>query len=67
MGRGPGWSIQIAAGNRYRLGSTVKPDMNRDVYAEPFAASGHDYDYGELLEPRSRLRLTFGWDGTSWP
>ena len=31
--------------------SRVKPDMNLDVYAEPFAASGRYYDYGELLAP----------------
>ena len=30
--------------------------MNVDVYAEPFAASGRYYDYGELLAPRSRER-----------
>ena len=42
------WSI--------RLGLTLKPDINLDVYAEPFAASGHYYDYGELLaagQPRA--------------
>ena len=50
---------------QYRLGLTLKPDMNLDVYAEPFAASGHYYDYGELLSPRSRERLTYGTQGTS--
>ena len=49
----------------FRLGFTVKPDMNVDVYAEPFAASGRYYDYGELLEPRSRERLLYGTNGTS--
>jgi len=48
----------------YRLGLTLKPDVNLDVYAEPFAASGHYYDYGELLEPGSRERLTYGTAGT---
>ena len=48
----------------YRLGLTLKPDVNLDVYAEPFAASGHYYDYGELLEPASRDRLTYGTSGT---
>lgn len=43
-----------------RLGLTVRPDMNLDVYAEPFAASGRYYDYGELLEPRVRDRITYG-------
>jgi hypothetical protein len=49
----------------FRLGFTVKPDMNVDVYAEPFAASGRYYDYGELLAPRSRERLRYGTSGTS--
>ena len=39
--------------------------MNLDVYAEPFAASGHYYDYGELLAPRSRERLKYGTSGTT--
>ncbi len=46
----------------FRLGLTVKPDMNLDVYAEPFAASGRYYDYGELLAPSSRERLLL-WHG----
>jgi hypothetical protein len=49
----------------YRLGLTLKPDVNLDVYAEPFAASGHYYDYGELLSPGSRERLTYGSSGTT--
>ena len=48
----------------FRLGLTLKPDLNLDVYAEPFAASGRYYDYGELLEPGSRQRLTYGTSGT---
>jgi hypothetical protein len=47
-----------------RLTLTLKPDVNLDVYAEPFAASGHYYDYGELLEPGSRERLKYGTSGT---
>ncbi len=50
---------------QFRLGLTVKPDMNLDVYAEPFAASGHYYDYGELLAARSRQRLLYGTSGTT--
>ena len=49
----------------YRLGLTLRPDLNLDVYAEPFAASGHYYDYGELLEPGSRDRLKYGTNGTT--
>jgi Domain of unknown function (DUF5916) len=50
---------------QFRLGLTVKPDMNLDVYAEPFAASGRFYGYGELLTPRSRERLRYGTSGTT--
>lgn len=49
----------------FRLGFTLKPDMNLDVYAEPFAASGRYYDYGELLAPRTLDRLTYGTSGTT--
>ena len=48
----------------YRLGLTLKPDVNLDVYAEPFGASGHYYEYGELLAPASRERLQYGTNGT---
>lgn len=48
----------------FRLGLTLKPDVNLDVYAEPFAASGRYYDYGELLAPGSRDRLKYGTNGT---
>jgi hypothetical protein len=47
-----------------RLGLTLKPDMNLDVYAEPFAASGRYDHHGELLAPRSEERLTYGQFGT---
>ena len=50
---------------QFRLGLTVKPDMNLDVYAEPFAASGRYYDYGELAAPKSRERLLYGTNGTA--
>ena len=50
---------------RFRLGLTVKPDVNLDVYAEPFAASGRYYDYGELAAPRSRERILYGTEGTT--
>lgn len=46
--------------DRISHGLTVRPDMNLDVYAEPFAASGRHYDYGELLKPNVRDRLTYG-------
>jgi len=60
-----GFIDRTTVSTRFRLGYTVRPDMNLDVYAEPFAASGHYYDYGELLAPQSRERLTYGTGGTS--
>ena len=44
---------------------TLKPDMTLDVYAEPFAASGRFYDYGELVGSAARDRLTYGTAGTT--
>ncbi len=46
--------------SEYRLSFTLKPDMNLDVYAEPFAASGRYYEYGELRQPGVSDRLTYG-------
>jgi hypothetical protein len=40
--------------------------VNLDVYAEPFAASGRYYDFGELTAPKSLDRITYGEEnGTS--
>lgn len=45
--------------SQFRMNFTLKPDLNLDVYAEPFIASGQYYDYGELLKPSSRQRLAY--------
>ena len=50
---------------QFRLGYTLKPDLNLDVYAEPFAASGNYYDLGELAAVGSRQRLDYGTNGTT--
>ena len=47
------------------MGFTLKPDVNVDIYAEPFAASGRYYDYGELLAPSSMQRIVYGTAGTT--
>jgi hypothetical protein len=47
-----------------RIG-TLKPDLNLDVYAEPFAASGHYTNIGELAAAGTRLRRAHGTDGTT--
>jgi hypothetical protein len=44
----------------FRMGFTLKPDVNLDVYGEPFASSGRYYDYGELLAPASMTRVLYG-------
>ena len=49
----------------FRMGFTLKPDVNLDIYAEPFAASGRYYDHGELLAPGSMQRMTYGTSGTT--
>ena len=48
-----------------RLSFTLKPDMNIDLFAQPFAASGRFYDHGELEDVGSRFLLTYGSDGTT--
>ena len=45
-----------------RMSFTLKPDVNLDIYAEPFAASGRYYDFGELTAPKSVDRITYGED-----
>lgn len=44
---------------QFRLGYTFKPDLNLDLYAEPFAASGRYSDIGELSIPGTRLRRPY--------
>jgi hypothetical protein len=50
---------------QFRFNYTFKPDVTLDVYAEPFAASGHYPGFGELLAGRSRFLRMYGTDGTS--
>ena len=39
---------------RLRANYALTPDLTFELYAEPFAASGHYYAFGELTEPKSR-------------
>lgn len=48
-----------------RLSCALTPDLSLEAYAEPFAASGSYFDFGELLAPRSQDLLLYGADGTS--
>ncbi len=48
-----------------RLNYSFTPDLSLELYAEPFAASGHFRDFGELPAARSRELRTYGTDGTT--
>ena len=48
-----------------RAGFTLRPDLNIDVYAEPFASSGRYSRFGELLRGGTRERIDYGASGTS--
>jgi hypothetical protein len=48
------------AATELRMGYTFRPDLNLDIYAEPFAASGRYYGFGELARPRTRERIAYG-------
>jgi hypothetical protein len=49
---------------RFRLNYAFTPNFTAEAYAEPFAASGRFYDFGELTAPRSRTLRTYGASGT---
>jgi hypothetical protein len=50
---------------RVRVNFAITPDLTLETYAEPFAASGRFYDFGELSAPRSELLRLYGTDGTT--
>jgi hypothetical protein len=45
---------------RFRLNYAVTPNFTVEGYAEPFAASGEFYDFGELSAARSREMRVYG-------
>ena len=49
---------------QFRFNYTFKPDLTLEVYAEPFAASGDYYNFGELRTPRTTDIRRYGTDGT---
>ncbi|HEV8363079.1 MAG TPA: DUF5916 domain-containing protein [Gemmatimonadaceae bacterium] len=49
---------------RFRLNYAFTPNFTVEAYAEPFAASGRFYDFGELPAPESRALRTYGASGT---
>jgi hypothetical protein len=46
-----------------RFSYTFRPDLNLDVYTEPFAASGRYFGFGELAAPRTRSLRMYGQNG----
>jgi hypothetical protein len=50
---------------RFRINYAITPDLTLETYAEPFAASGRFYDFGELSAARSKHLRLYGTDGTS--
>ena len=48
-----------------RLNYALTPDLSIEVYAEPFASSGHFYDFGELAEAGSQELRTYDTDETT--
>ncbi len=58
-----GFIDRTTLSTQLRFNYTFKPDLTLDVYAEPFAASGHYDGFGELLFSRSGLLREYGKDG----
>ncbi len=48
-----------------RLNFTLKPDLDLELYMQPFAASGRYFDIGELAAARGLDLRTYGTDGTT--
>ncbi|RKU34092.1 hypothetical protein C6496_21070 [Candidatus Poribacteria bacterium] len=50
---------------QFRLNYALTPDLSLEIYAEPFAAAGQFYDFGELFAPESQELRMYGNDGTT--
>ncbi|MGH7568453.1 MAG: DUF5916 domain-containing protein [Gemmatimonadales bacterium] len=48
-----------------RANYTLTPDLTLELFAEPFAASGRFYGFGELAAPRTTRLRRYGTDGTT--
>ncbi len=49
---------------RFRLNYAFTPNFTVEAYAEPFAASGHFRNFGELSAPRSKTLRVYGAPGS---
>lgn len=50
---------------QFRFNYNFTPDLSLESYAEPFAASGRYFDFGELAAAQSRDLRMYGSDGTT--
>jgi hypothetical protein len=50
---------------RFRVNYAITPELTLETYAEPFAASGRFYDFGEMGTPRSEELRLYGTGGTT--
>jgi hypothetical protein len=50
---------------RFRVNYALTPDLSFEMYAEPFAASGIYYGFGELPEPGARELRFYGESGST--
>ncbi len=49
---------------RFRVNYALTPNFTVEGYAEPFAASGHFYGFGEVPAPRSNVLRVYGEPGS---
>jgi len=57
--------IQSELAASLRVNYYFTPDLSLEVYARPYAASGHYFGFGELLAARGRALRVYGTDGTT--
>jgi len=60
-----GFIDRTTLSTRMRVNYTFRPGLTLEVYAEPFAASGRYYDFGEVRSPGSRDLLIYDRDAGS--
>ncbi len=56
---------QRTIATRFRLNYAFTPSLTLELYAEPFAAKGYYYNFGELEAARSRFLRMYGLEGTT--
>ncbi len=56
---------QSTLATQFRINYAFTPDLTLELYAEPFAASGKFYNFGELEAAKSRNLRQYGTDGTT--